>query len=358
MTEVWTTGIAHVAFAPRMAARAEAAGWDGMVVVDSQNLSGDPFVALALAARETSTLRLGTGVTNPATRHPGGRRGGDRQRPRRLRRAGRRSASDGATRRSPTSAWPPRRSPSSSGSSASPGPTCGARPSPFDDLRPYERAGARPVDVLGLAERPEDSRLHWLPPDLDAGAGRGGGHRAEGAAPSPARDADRTCWPSAPTPSGSRGRPASPGQAGATRVGAFVNVVAHPDPATARRSRRGRHDHLRPVLGHGRRRSGARSTRAPSRCCTRSTTPTTCAQHTRGGSPQAAKLTEDFIDRFGIVGPPEHCVGRLRELVDLGVDRFVVVGPSIDADRDEAAPPCDTFAEEVLPAVKEMSHAA
>src|SRR4029077_11772816 len=68
--ELWTTGIAHANHAPRAAARAEAAGWDGMVVVDSQNLSGDTFVALALAARETTKLRLGTGVTNPATRHP------------------------------------------------------------------------------------------------------------------------------------------------------------------------------------------------------------------------------------------------------------------------------------------------
>src|SRR3954447_12021536 len=41
-----------------------------MVVVDSQNLAGAPFVGLALAARETSALQLGTGVTNPATRHP------------------------------------------------------------------------------------------------------------------------------------------------------------------------------------------------------------------------------------------------------------------------------------------------
>jgi len=68
--EVWTVGLYHVAFAPRAAARAEANGFDGMVVVDSQNLAGDPFIGLALAARETSTLHLGTGVTNPATRHP------------------------------------------------------------------------------------------------------------------------------------------------------------------------------------------------------------------------------------------------------------------------------------------------
>src|SRR5215211_1924899 len=67
---MWTTGLAHAKVAPRSAERAEREGWDGIVVVDSQNLSGDPFVGLALAARETSRLRLGTGVSNPATRHP------------------------------------------------------------------------------------------------------------------------------------------------------------------------------------------------------------------------------------------------------------------------------------------------
>ena len=52
------------------AERAEALGWDGLLMVDSQNLVGDCFIALALAAQVTSTLRLGTGVTNPWTRHP------------------------------------------------------------------------------------------------------------------------------------------------------------------------------------------------------------------------------------------------------------------------------------------------
>src|SRR5205823_9520220 len=42
----------------------------GLAVVDSQNLAGDPWVGLALAAHETERLRLGTAVTNPVTRHP------------------------------------------------------------------------------------------------------------------------------------------------------------------------------------------------------------------------------------------------------------------------------------------------
>ena len=34
----------------RTAQQLEEAGWDGFLVVDSQNLSGDPYVALAMAA--------------------------------------------------------------------------------------------------------------------------------------------------------------------------------------------------------------------------------------------------------------------------------------------------------------------
>src|SRR5688572_12385717 len=68
--ELWTMGVAAPAVAARGAERAEAAGWDGMLVVDSQNLAGDPYVGLTLAASATERLERGTGVTNPATRHP------------------------------------------------------------------------------------------------------------------------------------------------------------------------------------------------------------------------------------------------------------------------------------------------
>src|SRR3954454_22439024 len=52
------------------AERAEHLGWDGITFTDSQNLIGDPFVAVALAAAATERLRFATGVTNAYTRHP------------------------------------------------------------------------------------------------------------------------------------------------------------------------------------------------------------------------------------------------------------------------------------------------
>jgi 5,10-methylenetetrahydromethanopterin reductase len=74
--------------------------------------------------------------------------------------------------------------------------------------------------------------------------------------------------------------------------------------------------------------------------------------HTRLDSPQAATLEPEFVDRFGIVGPASHCLERLGALVDLGIGRFVIVGPSLGASRDEAREASTRFVEEVLPGLR------
>src|SRR6476661_8211859 len=63
-------GLPEPGSAPVQAELAQLAGWDGITFVDSQNLVGDPFVAVALAAKAVDTLRFATGVTNAFTRHP------------------------------------------------------------------------------------------------------------------------------------------------------------------------------------------------------------------------------------------------------------------------------------------------
>jgi len=68
--EIWTSGAGVPGQSARRAEETERAGFAGLSFVDSQNLSGDCYVALALAARATARLKLGTGVTNPFTRHP------------------------------------------------------------------------------------------------------------------------------------------------------------------------------------------------------------------------------------------------------------------------------------------------
>ena len=70
IVELWTLTHSRPSNALNVARRAEAAGWNGMLVVDSQNLAADSYVGLAVAAAGTQTIGLGTGVTNTVTRHP------------------------------------------------------------------------------------------------------------------------------------------------------------------------------------------------------------------------------------------------------------------------------------------------
>ena len=210
--EVFTTGLSHPAVVEQMAVGAERAGFDGMYVVDSQNLAGDPFVGLALAARSTSALRLGTGVTNPGTRHPVATAAGI---------ASVHAASGG-------------RAHLGIGRGDSALAHLGLAPAGVDDLAryvavvraylrgervafellaPWHRDDTRPVEALGLADAPDDSRLHWLDPTLPPVPVEivATGPRMLTTAAAVRRP---VLWPSVPTPSASGGP--STGCAGCT----------------------------------------------------------------------------------------------------------------------------------------------
>lgn len=59
-----------VAEVGEIAAEAERLGYHGVWVADSQSLFRDVYSALTVAAMRTSRVELGTGVTNPVSRHP------------------------------------------------------------------------------------------------------------------------------------------------------------------------------------------------------------------------------------------------------------------------------------------------
>ena len=75
-------------------------------------------------------------------------------------------------------------------------------------------------------------------------------------------------------------------------------------------------------------------------------------QHFAHGSPQSSVLTDEAIDAFGIAGPAEYCVERLVELIELGLDKVVVLPGGIGVDGEQARASHHRFVEEVLPAVK------
>jgi 5,10-methylenetetrahydromethanopterin reductase len=67
--EFWLHGFAVPGRVAEFARRAEAWGFAGLLLADSQNLTADIWVELCLAAAATTRLRIGPGVTNPVTRH-------------------------------------------------------------------------------------------------------------------------------------------------------------------------------------------------------------------------------------------------------------------------------------------------
>ena len=73
--------------------------------------------------------------------------------------------------------------------------------------------------------------------------------------------------------------------------------------------------------------------------------------HTRGDARQARMLAPEFIDRFAVVGPPDRCVERLRELAGLGLDKlFLATNFTLRDERGLEA--IALAAKEVLPALR------
>jgi 5,10-methylenetetrahydromethanopterin reductase len=220
---------------------------------------------------------------------------------------------------------------------------------PFDDVNALAPEG-RDIGTLGLADAPTDSRLAWLPRDLPPVP-------VEVAATGPkvlgvaARTADRVLLAVGADLERVRWAKEVIGPDGPP-LGAFVNVVAHPDRDVARDLiAGGLASFARFSVMHG----TVTGPADPDQHAVfdRVHDAYDMTRHTQSGTPQSAQLTDDFIDRFGIAGPPDECVERLLALHAAGIDRFVVVGPSIGSDRAEFAKAHATLAADVLPAIRE-----
>lgn len=354
--ELWTLGAADARTAGAQAQRAERAGFDGFAVVDSQNLSGDAYVALALAGRETERIRLMTGVTNPATRH----------------------AATTASAIASVHAISGGRAVLGIGRGDSALAHLGRAPARVDVLERYlaelqaylrgeeipfarvsfdERA-APPVESLRLAEAPKASKLHSLPHDLPrvpvevACTGprviTAAARHADGVLLAVGADPERVAWGIAAAREAARAAGRDPAS---LRLGAFVNVATHPDVATARTLvRGGLSTFARFSVMHGRIAGPASDEQRTVLAEVHRGYHMT--QHTRGDSAQAGLLSPAFVDRFAVVGPPATCVARLRELVSLGLSKLVLIGPTAGVDPKEAGAAVQRLAAEVMPALR------
>lgn len=318
-----------------MAAMVEAAGWDGIYFADTQNLTGEVYVSLGLAAASTERMTLATGVTNPVTRHPavtasaiatvqvasGGRA---------VLGIGRGDSSLGYLGRGPAS--------------VATFETCLRR------LRGYLRgddvdldgSSSRNVWIAEAATAPVPIDVAATGPRVIALAARYADRVtfAVGADPQRIRDAialvraEREAFGLDPT---------------SISVGAYVNVVAHPEVAAARRLARGGAASFAHFSGM----SGAPKTNtADDKVFAAINEKYDMAGHAQAGADHAAAIPDEFIDRFAVVGPVEHCISRLSELIEAGAERLVVVPGSRDADPYEVGASIERLAGEVLPALR------
>ena len=347
--EFWTSGVGIPTVNVRQASRAEAEGWDGIVYVDSQNLSGDCYIALALAAKATERLKLGTGVTNPYTRHPAV------------------TASAIATVQAESSG----RAHLGIGRGDSALAHLGVAPAPLAAFERYLRrlqGYLRGEDVefeesaklaaLRLANAPTASRIEWLRPSqakvpVDVAATgpkviRIAALLADRVSLAVGGDPVRIRWAIDLARETRRAAGMDPNIA----FGAYVPCVVHDDPGVARQLGEGSLSLFsRFSAMHGR----AVGPVSPMQrdVLEQVHDAYDMTRHAQAGSPQTKVLTTEFARSFGIFGPPAHCIDRLRELVDLGVDVFHIAGPAAGADRREAERAHQRFLEEVVPAVRE-----
>ncbi len=331
------------------ARRAEAVGWDGIRFGDSQNLQPDCYVALGLAADATTTLKLGTGVTNPFTRH----------------------ASVTASAIATIQGLSGGRAYLGIGRGDSAMAHLGYAPASvpafekyLQQLRGYLRRESVPfdedatLDALNLDQQPEGSRIEWLresqatvPVDVAAT-----GPRVIRAA---ALYADAVTFAVGADPARLRWgmdvaheARAEAGLAPEIPFGSYMIVVAHDDPRTASRLAGGALSvFARFSAMHG---SVVGPTSAAGHdALMRLHDGYDMTSHTRTVSHQADLLTDEVAGTFGVFGPSSYCVERLSELIDLGLERIFVVGPTADADANEAPRARQRFVEEVLPALRE-----
>ena len=347
--ELWTSGVGLPRSTVRQATQAEDEGWHGLGLVDSQNLAGDPFVELALAAGATTTLQLATAVTNPVTRHPAVM----------------------ATAIATVQGESGGRAVLGIGRGDSALAHLGLSPAPVPvferflarlqgylrgdevafDVEADGRGEVRSSSALGMAGGPTSSRLRWLrstqakvPVDVAATGPKviaAGARHAEritfavGVAP------ERISW--------------AAGVARSVRddveLGAYVPMLVHPDRAEARRLIAGAvGSYARFSVMHG-------TVAGPVPDAQRERLEAVHGAYDMGahfshGSPQSKELDDDVIDAFGIAGPAGYCVERVLELESLGIRRVFVMGAGIGLDREEAMASRARLVSEVLPAVR------
>jgi 5,10-methylenetetrahydromethanopterin reductase len=350
MTELWLHTFAVPGRVAEVAHRAEELGFTGLLLADSQNVTADIWVELTLAARVTSKLRLGPGVTNALTRHLAV------------------TASAAATLQTETEG----RVVLGFGQGDSALSQVGLAPL---SVRGFEEALEKLQGLLRGQQVQFDgvvSSLRWL--SLDAPKVpvhvAATGLRTVAAAARHAEGVDLTVGADV----GRLRERVTTIRAQDPRsisVGAYLNVAVDENLDEARSLVRGSVATLARFSARSER-TKARSHSSAERSVTDGAATEARAakdegvlvrganaaaahydmeRHGEAAASQAQALDDQFIDAFAVVGPPQEVRRRLKEIVDIGVERLIVVAGSLDSDQRKVWRSNERLTEEVLPAL-------
>jgi len=357
MLEVWRAGGSNTGASPDLVRQIESEGWDGQMFMDSQSLSADPYAQMGAWAAWSDKLLLSPGVTNPFTRNLAV------------------SAASIATIQSISGG----RAVFGIGRGDSALAYLGYAPvklawfeQALQSLQtllsggevPFEAtgstAGAAPShEGLSLGARPEAVSLRWLPkglakvpmdvaatgPKVIAMSAR----IAERVTFSVGAEVERMDW--AIGVARAARREAGLPEDGCS-YGAQVLVICHSDAETAMETAM----HMAPPLARFQVIQGKTVGPADQAMADNMDAIREGYDMRKHGAMESKErllgtsLTPDFVKRFAVVGPPDHCIERLLALRDAGLERVVAVGPGFyPKDWGDNA---GLFVREVLPALK------
>lgn len=304
-------------YTARLAARLEQLGFDIMLCPDTQNLCADPYGQLALAGAATRRLRIGTGVTNPVTRHAAVT--ASAMAALQMETGGR--AICGLGRGDSSAAHVGRRN----ATTAELGRYAG-------QVRSYLRGERVTIDG-------QDSRLRWIDPAVLAPVPidiactgprtiRMAADVAERVSFAVGAPPERIEW-ALETLSGrleENGRDRS-----ALSVGAYVIVACDHDEQKAIDSAR----MMSGLIAHFTAMKEAPLEHLPPRLkalAVRLRTSYDMENHNLDTGSHLALVDDDFVDWFAICGPPQKCVDALGALIEKGLDHIYVLGGTPRAD--------------------------
>jgi 5,10-methylenetetrahydromethanopterin reductase len=337
MTEFWMLTWPIAGRTAEVAKLAEATGWDGLLVTDTQCLASEAFVQLAMCVGATQRIRLGTGVTNPVTRDVALMAGGFNT----LQQESNGRMSLGIGRGDSSLAH--------IGKKAAP---LSALETFLVRLQRYLRGEV--VDRDGFASRlvTHAADLPKVPVDI-AGTGprviKMAAHHAEGltlgVGANPERIAEKVRETEAGLAAAGRSR------AGFT-ISAYVNVGIADRIEEARELVRGGASVTARFSGmHGG--SGSDGLSAAEREAVLALADRyDMAHHGSSQAAHARALPDAFLDGFAAIGDAARVTDRLRAIVETGVDRIVLIGGSLGVDMERITRSLLAVSTEVLPKLR------